>query len=114
MSLTPEQDADWRKQLEAMGVQTARDHLDKGLISSGYISATYNWLGDKDREAEERASASLSAQIAEMRRASMAAERQATAAERANTRATIALTIAIASMIITVVGIVVTHWDSAK
>ena len=114
MDLTPEQEAEWFKQLDQTDPISIRENLKQGLISSGYVNATYRYLAGKDREERERIDASNSAQIALMRRASEAAERQATAAERANTRATIALVIAIISMIISAVAIFITHRDSAN
>jgi len=118
MNLTPQQESEWIRQLEAMGTTTARMSLDQSKISPRFVHATSMWLAEKDREAEARRDASNSEQIALMsraseaaERASTAAERQAIAAERANTRATIALIIAIVSMIISAVAIIVTHWD---
>lgn len=114
MNLSPEQERLFIADLERRGVSQVRHDLDHGAISSAFVYLTSQWLSGKEREEERRKEASISAQIEEMRRASVAAERQATAAERANMRATIALIIAIASMIITIVGIAVTHWDVRK
>jgi hypothetical protein len=114
MTLTPEQEKDWRAQLEQAGVSNMREEFNQGRIQSAYHNLTSRWLAEKEREENSRKDASIVEQIELMRRASAAAERQAMAAERANTRATIALKIAIVSAIITIIGILVTHWDVHK
>jgi hypothetical protein len=86
----------------------------------------FEWLKNKDQEAERLRDASQEEQIEIARsaspaaeraavaaeRASAAAERQAIAAERANARASIALVIAIISIVATAIGIWIVHRDT--
>jgi hypothetical protein len=114
MSLNAEQERLFIADLEAQGKTQVRSNLDHGKISPGFVYLASQWLAEKEREEERQREASQSEQTELMKRASIAAERQALAAERANLKATIALVIAIASMITTIIGIWVTHWDAYK
>ena len=95
---SPKQIAQAKEEWERLGVSQVRSNYDRNLISAEFTQLAAHWLAEKDRGMEARRDASISEQIAEMRRASSATERQAIAAERANTRATIALAIAIISI----------------
>src|SRR5690348_4738696 len=97
-----------------MGKERVRYSLDHNQFSGAFISAAWDWLSEQEAEDRRRQEASISEQVAEMRRASAAAERQAAAAERANTRATIALVIAIISIIVSAIGIWLPYWESHK
>jgi hypothetical protein len=114
MSLTTEQERLFIADLEAQGKTQVRSNFDHGKISPGFVYLASKWLAETEREEERRREAAQSEQTELMRRASVAAERQAHASEQANKRATIALVIAIASMIITIIGVWVTHWDAYK
>jgi hypothetical protein len=114
MSLNAEQERQFIAELEAMGKTLVKSNLDRGKFQPAVVYTASKWLAEKEREEERQREAAQSEQTELMRRASVAAERQALAAERANLRATIALVIAITSMITTIIGILVTHWDTYK
>jgi hypothetical protein len=114
MALTKEQEDLWFAELEKMGRERVRASLDQGTISPPLVSLAWDWLSKKEAEEKRRQDVSISEQVAEMKRASAAAERQAAAAERANTRATIALVIAIISIIVSAIGIWMPYWSVHK
>jgi hypothetical protein len=114
VALTKAQEDQWFAELETMGRERVRASLDHGTISAPLVSLAWDWLSKKEAEEKRRQEASISAQVAEMRRASAAAERQAVAAERANTRATIALVIAIISIAVSAISIWLPYWEPHK
>lgn len=110
MALTPDQERAYIAELERMGPSQVRSDLDHGRISPAIAHIASQWLAERERDAEHR----QAEQTEIMRRASVAAERQAAAAEGADKKANIAIVISAVSIIATIIGIWVAHLDVLK
>jgi len=107
MALNPDQERAYIAELERMGPSQVRSDLDHGRISPAIAHIASQWLAERERDAEHR----QAEQAEVMRRATIAAERQAAAVEGANKKANLAIVISVISIIATIVGIWIAHLD---
>ena len=104
-----------------MGPDTVRAQMNQWVPAMRDLAIA--WLGQKDREARERADASSAEQMALARAASAAAStanalasRSADAAQTSNRIAAVALIVAIIAMVVSIIGLMhlVAHDDAPK